>query len=158
MNACATDLEDGGEAAVLDDILVATRTSDVPCSRRKPAPGMLLEALESFGRGAEAATMVGDTVTDMQAAAAAGVADRILVGTGYGAGILEAAHRATRDEVGTTTTTTRSTKCTTTPITPLRIASPEDDPSGSLPPECLPLVLCANLGEAVDFMLNRPPA
>lgn len=44
-------VEEGGPAAVVDDILVATLAAHVPCRRRKPSPGMLLEALESFGRG-----------------------------------------------------------------------------------------------------------
>ena len=61
-------VEEGGAASVVDAIFVATRTADTPCDKRKPAPGMLLEAIEAFGAGEEKAlevTMVGDTVTDM---------------------------------------------------------------------------------------------
>ena len=53
--------------------------------RRKPAPGMLLEALQLFGAAAADAVMVGDSVTDLQAAARAGVTRKVLVSTGHGA-------------------------------------------------------------------------
>ncbi|MDA7417776.1 D-glycero-beta-D-manno-heptose 1,7-bisphosphate 7-phosphatase [Xenophilus arseniciresistens] len=43
------------------------------CDCRKPAPGMLLEAIESHDIDRAASVMVGDTLTDMQAARAAGV-------------------------------------------------------------------------------------
>jgi D-glycero-D-manno-heptose 1,7-bisphosphate phosphatase len=45
----------------------------VGCDCRKPRPGMLLEALEHFGADAAASVMVGDAVTDVAAAQAAGV-------------------------------------------------------------------------------------
>ena len=151
-------VEEGGVNAVLDDILYATRTADVPCDRRKPAPGMLLEAMTSFDVRKEDATMVGDTVTDMQAAVAAGVEDRVLVGTGYGARVLEA-HRAAAAEGATAA----AAAATATPIhddTPFRIMSSADDPSGTLPPETLPLTLCANFEKAAEFLLTRssPPS
>ena len=37
--------EEGGEDASIDRILVATTVSTVPCDRRKPNPGMVLEAM-----------------------------------------------------------------------------------------------------------------
>ena len=137
-------VEEGGAAAVVDAIFVATRTADTPCDKRKPAPGMLLEAMEAFGVGEKAlVTMVGDAITDMQAAAAAGVADRVMVATGYGAGVLQAAaRRASSGDTGAGVKT------------PLFIDAPEDDPSNTLPPDALPLVLYANLEEAVDAMLS----
>jgi len=54
------------------------------CSCRKPAPGMLFRAVEDLGLDLEHSYLVGDAVTDIQAARAAGV-QGILVLTGRGA-------------------------------------------------------------------------
>ena len=53
--------------------------------RRKPAPGMLREALAHFRVQPDEAVMIGDQLDDLRAARAAGVAP-ILVRTGKGAG------------------------------------------------------------------------
>ncbi|MCF0253712.1 MAG: D-glycero-beta-D-manno-heptose 1,7-bisphosphate 7-phosphatase [Duodenibacillus sp.] len=53
----------------------------VACGCRKPAPGMLLRAAEELGVDLAASVMFGDKRGDMQAAAAAGVPRRILLGT-----------------------------------------------------------------------------
>lgn len=58
-----------------------------PTPRRKPAPGMLLEALAEFGADAARTPFVGDDLRDMLAAHAAGC-PRILVKTGKGARVL----------------------------------------------------------------------
>lgn len=52
------------------------------CDCRKPAPGMLLEAIADLKIEASTSYMVGDKVSDLQAAQAAGVAHPILVRTG----------------------------------------------------------------------------
>ena len=52
--------------------------------RRKPAPGMLREALAHFRAAPHEAVMIGDQVHDLRAARAAGVAP-VLVRTGKGA-------------------------------------------------------------------------
>lgn len=70
----------------LDRIYVAPDAPDQATIRRKPGPGMLLEALADFACPADQAVMIGDTVTDAQAAAAAGVRFH-LVRTGKGASI-----------------------------------------------------------------------
>lgn len=46
------------------------------CDCRKPAPGMLLAARDAYGVDMSRSAMVGDTPTDMQAAAAAGIGQR----------------------------------------------------------------------------------
>jgi len=51
---------------------------------RKPAPGMLIAALQRFGAAAGQTPFVGDSLTDLQAAAALGC-PRHLVRTGHGA-------------------------------------------------------------------------
>ena len=48
---------------------------------RKPAPGMLLAAAEAHHLDLSRSFMVGDKETDMQAAAAAGIAKRFFIGT-----------------------------------------------------------------------------
>lgn len=47
--------------------------------RRKPGPGMVLEAAASLGLDLPASVMLGDRASDMQAAAAAGVGHRWLL-------------------------------------------------------------------------------
>lgn len=46
---------------------------------RKPAPGMLLKAIEEFNIDPKKSLMIGDKETDMQAADAAGIASKIMV-------------------------------------------------------------------------------
>jgi D-glycero-D-manno-heptose 1,7-bisphosphate phosphatase len=70
--------------AYLDLILVARDAPERASPRRKPAPGMLLEALAWFAVSPEDAVMIGDDLRDLEAAAAAGCR-RILVRTGKGA-------------------------------------------------------------------------
>ncbi len=59
-------------------------TDAEPSPRRKPAPGMLLEALARFGAAPADTPMIGDALRDLEAATAAGC-PRILVLTGHGA-------------------------------------------------------------------------
>jgi D-glycero-D-manno-heptose 1,7-bisphosphate phosphatase len=53
---------------------------------RKPSPGMILQAAVDLSLDLTRSAMVGDQVTDMAAAAAAGIPLRILVGPGDGEG------------------------------------------------------------------------
>ncbi len=56
---------------------------DDDCTCRKPKPGMILDSLNAFNVHADDAVMIGDSLRDMQAAHAAGVAG-MLVQSGYG--------------------------------------------------------------------------
>jgi D-glycero-D-manno-heptose 1,7-bisphosphate phosphatase len=61
--------------------------SDAPSRagpRRKPAPGMLFEAMRRFGVAPEETVMIGDALSDLEAASAAGCR-RILLRCGQGA-------------------------------------------------------------------------
>ena len=49
---------------------------DAGCGCRKPAPGLLIEAMAHHGIGSEATLFVGDAAVDREAAARAGVAFR----------------------------------------------------------------------------------
>lgn len=55
----------------------------MPTARRKPAPGMLLEACQFFEISPPKTLMVGDALTDLEAAAAAGCPS-VLLKTGKG--------------------------------------------------------------------------
>lgn len=56
-----------------------------PSARRKPAPGMLLEAAQEHGLDLSRSFMIGDRRGDIEAGRAAGCAASILVRTGIGA-------------------------------------------------------------------------
>ena len=51
---------------------------------RKPGPGMLLRAAHEMNLALSRSVMVGDTISDMLAGRNAGVAETVLVRTGYG--------------------------------------------------------------------------
>jgi D-glycero-D-manno-heptose 1,7-bisphosphate phosphatase len=70
--------------ARIDLFLVCTDAPGQPSERRKPAPGMLREALTHFRVQPIDAVMIGDQLSDLRAAKAAGCA-RFLVRTGKGA-------------------------------------------------------------------------
>ncbi len=70
--------------ARIDMLLVAPDAPGGHSERRKPAPGMLREALTRFAAPAGESPMIGDALGDLEAAAAAGC-KRILVRTGKGA-------------------------------------------------------------------------
>jgi len=74
----------GDAGGRIDAVFFAPDLPEEASERRKPGPGMLLEALEMFQADAARTPMVGDHLRDMQAAAKAGC-PRILVRTGHGA-------------------------------------------------------------------------
>jgi D-glycero-D-manno-heptose 1,7-bisphosphate phosphatase len=74
------------DGAHLDAVLVCTDPPDRASPRRKPGPGMLLEALRQFRAAAGDTPMIGDDLVDLQAAKAAGCR-RVLVRTGRGAAV-----------------------------------------------------------------------
>ena len=75
----------------IDAFFFCPHAADSACKCRKPEPGMLLEVARRFNISLENTYMVGDTLRDVQAAAAAG-AQPYLVLTGKG--------RQTRDAGG----------------------------------------------------------
>ena len=68
----------------LDDIFFCVDPPWAVTERRKPGPGMLREALSRYRAIAGETPMIGDSLRDLQAAAAAGCR-RVLVRTGNGA-------------------------------------------------------------------------
>jgi 3'(2'), 5'-bisphosphate nucleotidase len=117
----APDHPEGGDAAPVS-------------ARRKPGPGMLLEALALYGVPPHRAVMVGDTVSDMRAAAAAGV-PRVLLCTGHGEKFALAAAQA-----GITL--------------PAVVRDDGGALAALLPREALPLTLHADLAAATRALLS----
>jgi D-glycero-D-manno-heptose 1,7-bisphosphate phosphatase len=72
------------DGARLDALYVCTDPPGAPSQRRKPRPGMLIEALRRFGARPDETPMIGDDMRDLEAAHAAGC-PRVLVRTGKGA-------------------------------------------------------------------------
>lgn len=72
----------------IDAVYYAAEAPDQPSQRRKPAPGMLLEALAEFKADPARTPYVGDMLRDLKAAHAAGC-PRILARTGKGATLEE---------------------------------------------------------------------
>jgi D-glycero-D-manno-heptose 1,7-bisphosphate phosphatase len=69
--------------AALDTVLFCPHAPDDGCECRKPAPGLIREALTRSGIGASESLLVGDAPRDLEAAARAGV-KAALVRTGKG--------------------------------------------------------------------------
>jgi histidinol-phosphate phosphatase family protein len=67
----------------IDAAYLCSHRPDESCACRKPKPGMLLRAAREHDLKLSQSFMVGDAITDMQAAQAAGVSS-ILVRTGRG--------------------------------------------------------------------------
>jgi D-glycero-D-manno-heptose 1,7-bisphosphate phosphatase len=71
------------KGAYIDHIFFCTDTTIEPHYRRKPAPGMILEALKHFNARPAYSYMIGDALRDLEAAYRA-ECQRILVRTGKG--------------------------------------------------------------------------
>jgi D-glycero-D-manno-heptose 1,7-bisphosphate phosphatase len=71
------------DGAAIDMLLFAPDHPERPSERRKPGPGMLVEAMARFGVTPRDTVMVGDQPTDVEAACRAGVGF-VLVRTGKG--------------------------------------------------------------------------
>jgi len=68
----------------IDGVFCCTHSPEQRCGCRKPAPGLLLQAMAALGSSARETTFIGDSPRDVAAALAAGCAP-ILVRTGHGA-------------------------------------------------------------------------
>ena len=87
-------LDEAAQAgAVIQQVFVCPHAPEDGCACRKPAPGLLLSAINAAGIPANATIVVGDDLRDLEAARAAGVA-AVLVRTGKGRLAEAAAARA----------------------------------------------------------------
>lgn len=68
------------EDIVLTDVYHCPHSPEAGCACRKPAPGMFLQAIREHGIDPSASWMIGDKDADMQAAQAAGIPNRVLIG------------------------------------------------------------------------------
>lgn len=89
-------LTSGGPDATVDAWYFCPHHPEIsgPCSCRKPAPGMLLQAAADLGLTAAESFMVGDRMSDLEAGRAAGCAGCCLVRTGYGVNVADSARAA----------------------------------------------------------------
>lgn len=68
----------------IDAVYMCPHTPEHGCVCRKPLPGMILQAAAEHDLDLARSLMIGDAVTDLQAAKAAGIATFALVRTGRG--------------------------------------------------------------------------
>lgn len=78
------------EGIELCAIYMCPHAPDAGCACRKPAPGMFLQAVREHNIDPASSWMVGDKDADMQAAQAAGILNRVLIG---GADSVHSTHR-----------------------------------------------------------------
>ena len=95
--AMRTQAEAAG--ARIDAVFFCPHAPGAHCDCRKPAPGLILSALQESGIPAAQTLLVGDDVRDVEAARAAGIA-AALVRTGKGLRAAAHAARAWRDAAG----------------------------------------------------------
>lgn len=69
--------------ARIDALFACPDPPGPPSTHRKPAPGMLIDAMRRFAGSGDRTVMIGDSLRDLEAARRAG-AGRILVRTGHG--------------------------------------------------------------------------
>ena len=75
------------EGVAFDAVLACSHAPDgnAPCAWRKPAPGMIAEALSLLALDVSRSLLAGDKLTDLKAAEAAGLLRAVHVASGQGA-------------------------------------------------------------------------
>ena len=145
----------GGADAFFDAILYETSPVEGN-NRRKPAPGMVLEALQMFPPntpGKDGVIFVGDSMTDMMAAGRAEIESgrsitRVLVGTGYGSRVWSELRVAEEYEE----------ELVDDGVFYYYVESGRNDVNkesslDAFPEECFPLYVAKDLAAAVDIFL-----
>lgn len=145
----------GGADAFFDAILYETSPVEGN-NRRKPAPGMVLEALQMFPPntpGKDGVIFVGDSMTDMMAAGRAEIESgrsitRVLVGTGYGSRVWSELRVAEEYEE----------ELIDDGVFYYYVESERNDVNkesslDAFPEECFPLYVAKDLAAAVDIFL-----
>lgn len=69
----------------MDGVFVCPHTPEDGCDCRKPRPGLFFQAEKALSIDLSRSIMIGDTISDLQAARAAGIEKIALVLTGLGA-------------------------------------------------------------------------
>jgi D-glycero-D-manno-heptose 1,7-bisphosphate phosphatase len=149
------------EEATIDRIYQCT-SNDPHHPRRKPNPGMVQEALHDFS-GSDCSTLglrrkniyfIGDTSTDLQAAAAGGVQHRILVSTGYGRTLMTP--RATNDDDNNNSSEDPTmVDRPSSSLLPLWIHNVVEDYPAMDPCTPVPFLYCQNLAQAIAYILEQ---
>lgn len=135
--------------AKFDKIFYCTSLKESNDYRMKPNPGMIEEAMEYFAEEAAASAsdtvlFIGDTVSDLEAAARAGVPTRILVETGYGRSIMG---KDAPDADGTVSVVNEGEN-------KIRMSSTSDNyDDDASKPSIFPFVYAKNFCSAVEWIL-----
>ena len=79
------------ERVRFEKIYIAPEAPDAPSRGRKPSPQFLLDARDEFGLDLAQSYMIGDKLIDLECGWNAGVKQCLLVRTGYGAELANAA-------------------------------------------------------------------
>lgn len=136
--------------ARFDEIFYCTSVKEDNDHRSKPNPGMIEEALQVYGAADttsfDSIFFVGDTLTDLQAAASANVPTRILVETGYGRGIMRGNKAPTVDGTVEVVNENERNKVDLSTI---------DDKTSSSPPKAsiFPFLYTKNFSSAIEYIL-----
>lgn len=69
------------EGVRISEVYSCHHSPEEHCACRKPAPGMLLQAIRKYRIDPAASWMIGDKDSDMAAAESAGIRTRVLIGT-----------------------------------------------------------------------------
>ncbi|BAF70557.1 D-glycero-beta-D-manno-heptose 1,7-bisphosphate 7-phosphatase [Nitratiruptor sp. SB155-2] len=69
----------------IDKIYHCPHHPDMECTCRKPMPGMLLKAIDEFEIDPKKSWMIGDKLSDIEAAKGAGIENTIIIGSDRGA-------------------------------------------------------------------------
>ena len=77
----------------ITDIFCCPHTPQEQCDCRKPQPGLIHRAVQTYGLAVEKSVMVGDSAKDIECARNAGCGRRILVRTGSGMSALKELQR-----------------------------------------------------------------
>jgi D-glycero-D-manno-heptose 1,7-bisphosphate phosphatase len=140
--------------AVVDQIYVCTSTKEMNDPRMKPSPGMLLEAIRDANVSPSDCVLIGDTISDLQAASTAGIPWRILVSTGCGQSIMRRLPLIWKDGTTTTKTTCSQLQSQVAPTAAETVQQPIKNPFLSIPPSILPFDYTLNLEAAVSLVLG----
>jgi D-glycero-D-manno-heptose 1,7-bisphosphate phosphatase len=135
--------------ATWDAVFVCTTTTTKEDHRRKPNPGMILEACQKFQVDPTDCVFVGDSLTDMQAAYRAGVPTRILVATGYGTTVMMMEHQSQQSN----NNNNNNAEETTTRSDPTTIFHPKEEENTLH--SVMPVVYLPNIHEASKWIIQH---
>lgn len=144
--------------AVLDHVYCCTSLITQCDIRRKPNPGMVLEACREYNGGSsgEGCVFIGDTTSDLMAAASAGLETRVLVETGYGLGVMNGKRAPMYDHRGTGPESVAMVeKIGNTDVESLEYGLGREGNGSEIDPVVLPFIYAKDLFTAVEWIIGQ---